>query len=93
MPYYRKLNINGRTYFVVHAGYLESLETIGGHFDSCEQFYLYVREESFRLGGVRHGTIIAGHTPTIVKESFAYNKLLVSDNACGFKNRGFQCRL
>lgn len=49
------------------------MEYIGTHFDSMEQFYLYAREESCQLGGLLHGTIIAGHTPTIVKESFDYN--------------------
>ena len=38
-----------------------------------EQFYLYAREESCQSGGVPHGVIIAGHTPTIIKETFAYN--------------------
>lgn len=74
MPYYHKLILRNRTYIVVHAGYSENVENIGAHFGSPEQFYLYAREESCRLGGVQHGTIIAGHTPTIVKESFAYNR-------------------
>jgi len=74
MPYYKKLNVGGRTYIVVHAGYSENLENISRHFKSLEQFYLYARKESCQSGGVQHGTIIAGHTPTIVKEDFAYNK-------------------
>jgi len=107
MPYYRKLHIRGRTYIVVHAGYLESLENVGGHFDSCEQFYLYAREETFQFGGVRHGTVIAGHTPTIAKESFAYNKGEVFcyfddtkdcvfydiDCGCAFRDREPEARL
>ena len=65
-----------RTYIIVHAGYSESVENIGTHFDNVEQFYLYARDESCQSGGIQHGTIIAGagHTPTISKESFAYNK-------------------
>jgi len=73
MPYYHKLMLRNRTYFIVHAGYSESVENIGALFGSLEQFYLYAREESCQSGGVRHGTIIAGHTPTIIKERFAYN--------------------
>lgn len=73
MPYYKKLEAAGRKYVVVHAGYAENLEDICGHFESLEQFYLYAREESFQSGGIRHGTIIAGHTPTTVKKSFAYD--------------------
>lgn len=73
MHYYQRAEIEDRKYIVVHAGYAESLESIGGNFDSLEQFYLYAREESFRSGGKLHSTIIAGHTPTTAKESFAYN--------------------
>lgn len=73
MHYYKKLNIDGRVYIVVHAGYLEGLKNIRGRYSSLEQFYLYAREDSCQLGGIRHGTIIAGHTPTIIKEKFAYN--------------------
>lgn len=73
MPYYHKLMIRNRTYIIVHAGYSEKLENIDARFGSLEQFYLYAREESRQSGGVQHGTIISGHTPTIVKESFAYH--------------------
>ncbi len=72
MPYYQKIDIAGRNYIVVHAGYADSLESIGGHYESLDSFYLYAREESLR-SGVPHSTIIAGHTPTIVEESFACN--------------------
>ncbi len=73
MPYYHKLMLRNRTYIIVHAGYSERVENIGESFGSLEQFYLYAREESCQSGGVRHGAIIAGHTPTVVKKSFAYN--------------------
>lgn len=65
MPYYRKIMIKDKTCVVVHAGYAECLED--------KEFYLYAREESCQLGGVQHGIVIAGHTPTIVKGTFAYN--------------------
>lgn len=74
MPYYHKVMLGSRNYIIVHAGYSESVENIDAHFEGLEQFYLYAREESCQLGGVEHGTVIAGHTPTIVKKSFAYNK-------------------
>ncbi len=73
MPYYHKLMLGNRTYLIVHAGYSESVENIGARFGSLERFYLYAREESCQSGGVEHGTVIAGHTPTIAKGSFAYN--------------------
>ena len=66
MPYYKKLDVGGSTCIVVHAGYSEWKESI--------PFFLYAREESIRSGGVKNGMVIAGHTPTILKDEFAYNK-------------------
>ncbi|MCM1166676.1 MAG: metallophosphoesterase [Lachnospiraceae bacterium] len=72
MPYYAKLEINGRTCVAVHAGYTENIDNLGENFDCVEDFYLYAREEGYLLGGIPHGMIIAGHTPTIADEKFAY---------------------
>ena len=72
IPYYKKLEINGRTCVAVHAGYTDDPEKIGENFADIEDFYLYAREEGLS-GGIPHGMIIAGHTPTIVEEKFAYN--------------------
>lgn len=107
MPYYHKLILENRTYIIVHARYCEKLENIDAHFDSLEQFYLYAREESVQPGGAMHGTIIAGHAPTIVKESFAYNdgnvfRLYAEekdcifydiDCGCAFRNRQSNAKL
>lgn len=107
MPYYQKAEVKGRNYIVVHAGYADSMENIDAHFGSIEQFYLYARQESCQSGGVPHGTIIAGHTPTIVKESFAYNAGDVFrsydkekdcifydiDCGCAFRNRNSNAKL
>lgn len=73
MPYYKKINVNGRTCIAVHAGYSEETENIGTDFPNMEDFYLYAREEGYLLGGIPHGIIIAGHTPTIAENKFAYN--------------------
>lgn len=91
MPYFYKNQIKDRVCIVVHAGYAEKLEHIGSSFSSLEQFYLYAREESCQLGGKPHGMIIAGHTPTIIKGGFFYNKGKVfqfynKDNDCVFYN-------
>ena len=72
MPYYKKLDINGRTCVAVHAGYTDNPENIGENFADFEEFCLYAREEGLR-GGIPHGMVIAGHTPTIAEEKFAYN--------------------
>lgn len=107
MPYYQKVRIADRDYFVVHAGYADSLENTGGRFESPKQFFLYAREESLRSGGAVHSTIIAGHTPTTVKESFAYNAGNVFryydakkdcvfydvDCGCAFRSRNQQAKL
>lgn len=87
MPYYHKFMFKDRTYVIVHAGYFEDTESTSPYFGSPEQFYLYAREESCQLGGVPHGTIIAGHTPTIVKGSFAYN----AGNVFRYYNREKDC--
>ena len=107
MPYYHKLVSGNRTCVIVHAGYSEKLEDICASFGSMEQFCLYAREESCRLGGVQHGMIISGHTPTIVKDSFAYHDGEVFrfydkekdcvfydiDCGCVFRNRKLKARL
>lgn len=85
MPFYYEEKICGRTYIVVHAGYIESLEWIGTKYSdsvsrleeeagltAIEHFYLYAREESCKFGGKQHAVIVAGHTPTIAEDSFAY---------------------
>lgn len=73
MPYYYECEINNRACIAVHAGYADSLADISLHFSDLEQFYLYAREESCKIGGRQHATIVAGHTPTVVKNTFAYN--------------------
>ncbi len=74
MPYFYKTTVKDRNCIVVHAGYAEKLEDISASFSSLEQFYLYARKESCQLGGRQHGMIIAGHTPTVIKDEFFYNK-------------------
>lgn len=107
MPYFKKLDINGRTCVAVHAGYIDNPENIGENFADIEDFYLYAREESYLLGGIPHGMIIAGHTPTIAEEKFAYNSGNIFryyheledcvfydiDCGCAFRNINFDSKL
>ncbi len=74
MPYYQELMVEDKTCIVVHAGYTEELSSVSNSFSTLEQFYFYAREESYQLGGKQNSIIIAGHTPTIAKGTFAYNK-------------------
>ena len=74
MPYYMKLQIEGKNYLVVHAGYVESSAGLSTKYAGLEQFYLYAREDSCTIGGARDSVIIAGHTPTVAEGEFAYNE-------------------
>ena len=64
MPYFCKRIVNGKTFIIVHAGYYEDDST---PLEKLEKFYLYSREMAYTKGGVKGTTIIAGHTPTIIK--------------------------
>lgn len=107
MPYYWEAEVADRNYIVVYAGYADSLENTGGRFDGLEQFFLYAREESLQSGGAAHSAIIAGHTPTTVRESSAYNAgkafryydagkdcvFYDIDCGCVFRERNLEARL
>jgi serine/threonine protein phosphatase 1 len=75
LPYYYRINVADRDCVVVHAGYIESLDGIDtdNHFSSIEDFYMYARDDAYIYGGVLHGMIIAGHTPTIVEQELPFN--------------------
>ncbi len=64
MPFVYKRTVNGKKYIIVHAGYYED-DSVSS--DRLEQFYIYARDEAYTIGGVKGATIIAGHTPTIIK--------------------------
>lgn len=75
MPYYYRITVNNRTCIVVHAGYIECLDGVDteNNYSSPEDFYLYARDDAYMCGGIEHGMIIAGHTPTTSDEEFPYN--------------------
>lgn len=66
--YYR---YNPKT-IIVHAGFIENIEKSLGKYKSIEDFYLYARDDAYLLGGIRNGTIISGHTPTLLENEFCY---------------------
>ncbi len=75
MPLSYELQIKQRTCVVVHAGYAQRLEDIAeAGYTSLEEFYLQAREEAYRLGGMPHGMVIAGHTPTFIPGEFSFNE-------------------
>jgi serine/threonine protein phosphatase 1 len=74
-PYYYRIHIADRDCIAVHAGYIESLDGIDtdNQFSSIEDFYMYARDDAYIYGGVLHGMIIAGHTPTIAEQELPFN--------------------
>jgi serine/threonine protein phosphatase 1 len=75
MPYYYRLTMGDRECVIVHAGYIESLEGVNteGNFISVEDFYIYARDDAYMYGGIPHGMIIAGHTPTTAEQELPFN--------------------
>lgn len=74
MPYYYKGKVRDRECVVVHAGYAEDINDIDDTFSCLEDFFLNAREESYKQGGIVHGMVMAGHTPTSARFEFAFNK-------------------
>ncbi len=69
LPYFYELTNKGRRCVIVHGGYIENLDSLkgvktDGSYDSLEEFYLTARDDAYLYGGVEHGMVIAGHTPT-----------------------------
>jgi serine/threonine protein phosphatase 1 len=75
MPYYHKVRVGDRDCIIVHAGYIESLDGLETDvsYDTVENFYLYARDDAYLYGGIPHGMIIAGHTPTSLEEELPFN--------------------
>ena len=72
-PFLYRFLINNRSCIVVHAGYIEDLEPVKEKYETIEEFYIYARQEGIEYGGVEHGLVISGHTPTIHEKAFSYN--------------------
>lgn len=73
MPLVHELDVSGRRYIIVHAGYIEDLTPVSDKYTDIVDFYLYAREEAYIYGGREHCTVVAGHTPTIVEGEITYN--------------------
>ena len=74
-PCQRKMEIRGREFFIVHAGYIEDLSPLPNseQYADIREFNLYAREDAYIYGGKKHATIIAGHTPTVIRHTFTSN--------------------
>lgn len=59
-----------RKCIVVHAGYIRRLDTpeLKARYSSMEEFYMNARGDGFTDGGIMHGMVVAGHTPTTKDE-------------------------
>lgn len=82
MPTYYLFHYNRQDYIVTHAGYKQGMSQ-----EDRVDFNLYARDNAYTEGGRRRTTIIAGHTPTLVKGEFSYN----NGNVFEYKNDELQC--
>jgi len=75
MPYYHFQEVNGKKYVIVHAGYIENLAGIQTikYYDSIEDFNIHARDDAYLVGGLSDGTVISGHTPTVIETEWAFN--------------------
>lgn len=75
MPFFFRHEIQQKQFVAVHAGYIESIEGIDTdeHYDSLEDFYMYARDDAYIYGGLEHGVVVAGHTPTTLEDELPYN--------------------
>ena len=71
-PFFYRFPLGNRDCIIVHAGFCEEEDFGQGDFSSLEEFYLYARDEAVKIGGVKDGLIVAGHTPTIAKGTVFY---------------------
>ena len=112
MPCFHEITMDGRRCIIVHGGYIESLDVLEGMetdntYDSLEKFYLTARDDAYLFGGVEHGMILAGHTPTTARYELPFNHGKVYraydeetdcvfydlDCGCGFKGSNPEARL
>lgn len=70
LPFFYETDVNGKHFIIVHAGYIKPEELVGRL--SVEDFYIYSREDAYRIGGKKDSVIIAGHTPTISEDRITY---------------------
>lgn len=74
-PLFYLLEVSGRNYVIVHAGYIDTLEGVDTEraYESIDEFYLYARDDAYIYGGIEHGVVVAGHTPTTLEEELPFN--------------------
>lgn len=75
LPYFHMLEVNNKNFIIVHAGYIESLDGVETEreYETIDDFYIYARDDAYICGGIPHGVVIAGHTPTTLEEELPFN--------------------
>lgn len=75
LPLFHILEVNNKPHVIVHAGYISSLDGVDTErkYAELDEFYLYARDDAYIYGGIEHGVVIAGHTPTILEEELPFN--------------------
>ena len=92
------MDINDKEYIIVHAGYMDTsayqnpdFMAVMAGYRSLHHYNIWAREDSLAPGGKEDATIIFGHTPTILQDSFFYNsgrvfQYMNTKNNCRFFN-------
>ena len=96
MPYLYKIKVCGKSFIIVHAGYINKDDLQRTHYSSLEDFYLYARDEAYKYGGEKDSIIISGHTPTLSKSNISFNNGFVykhfnKNKRCAFYNIDCGC--
>lgn len=63
--------VSGQKYAISHAGFIPYNKM---NKTDRKEFLLYSREENLTKTEYRSGIVISGHTPTVLKDEFSYNK-------------------
>lgn len=76
LPFFHMLEVNDKNVVIVHAGYIESLDGVETErdYETLDDFYIYARDDAYICGGIEHGIVVAGHTPTTLEEELPFNE-------------------
>ncbi|MCR5687000.1 MAG: metallophosphoesterase [Lachnospiraceae bacterium] len=73
LPLFERFECSGRDCAVAHAGFCDEGALKKSKYSRLDDFCIYAREEVLDIGGMEHGMVIFGHTPTIIGDSAYFN--------------------
>ena len=94
-PYYVRREADGKSYIIVHAGYISEEEFADNSlmfrlrgYPDIQQFYIWAREVGMVYGGEIGSTVIFGHTPTIADSNyFNHGEVFIAEKPVMTKTR------